>query len=230
MTVYLLGKEPVFPPAEEAGKDGIVAIGGDLSPERLIAAYSRGIFPWYSEGEPILWWSPNPRLVIFPDEIHVSRSLRRVLSRNLFTITFDRYFDTIIESCRQPRKYQRETWITVEMVAAYKRLHELGYAHSLEVWKDDEIVGGLYGVSLGACFFAESMFHRISNASKFGLVRLVEILSKLHFKLVDCQIPSSHLKIMGARELPRREFIHLLEESLKTDNIIGSWSYMEDYK
>lgn len=230
MTVYLLGKEPVFPPADEAGKDGIVAVGGDLSPERLIAAYSKGIFPWYSEGEPILWWSPNPRMVIFPDEIHISRSLKRVLNRNLFSITFDRCFDSIIESCGQPRKYQRGTWITVEMVAAYKRLHELGYAHSLEVWKDDVIVGGLYGVALGACFFAESMFHRISNASKFGLVRFVQILSKLNFKLVDCQIPSSHLKTMGAREISRSEFLDLLGKSLQMENLRGNWTYMEDHK
>lgn len=230
MAVHLLGREPVFPPVEEAGHDGIVAVGGDLSPERLIAAYSRGIFPWYSEGEPILWWSPNPRLVIFPDEIHVSGSLKRVLSRNLFTITFDRCFDSIIESCRQPRKYQRETWITVEMAAAYKLLHELGYAHSLEVWKDDVIVGGLYGVSLGACFFAESMFHRTSNASKFGLVRCVQILGKLNFKLVDCQIPSSHLKTMGAREISRSEFLNLLGESLQDETLRGSWAYLEDHK
>lgn len=159
MAVYLLGKEPVFPPADEADPTGIIAVGGDLSPERLIAAYSRGIFPWYSEGEPILWWSPDPRLVLFPDELHISGSLRRLLNRNPFEITFDRSFDAIIEACQQPRKYQGETWITEEMATAYKRLHELGYAHSLEVRKNDEIVGGLYGVSLGKCFFAESMFH-----------------------------------------------------------------------
>jgi leucyl/phenylalanyl-tRNA--protein transferase len=230
MTVYLLGKEPVFPPAEEAAEDGILAVGGDLSPERLVAAYSGGIFPWYSDGEPILWWSPNPRLVIFPDEIHVSRSLKRVLNRDLFTITFDRCFETVIESCRQPRKYQRETWITAEMVAAYKTLHELGYAHSLEVWSNDDIVGGLYGVSLGACFFAESMFHRISNASKFGLVRLVQILGNLDFKLIDCQIPSLHLKTMGAREISRGEFLNLLEEYLIKDRVAGSWSSLGDHK
>ncbi|MCK4942076.1 MAG: leucyl/phenylalanyl-tRNA--protein transferase [Candidatus Aminicenantes bacterium] len=230
MTVYLLGKEPVFPPADEADPIGIIAVGGDLSPERLIAAYSKGIFPWYSEGEPILWWSPDPRLVLFPDEIHISGSLRRLLNRNPFEITFDRSFDAIIEACQQPRKYQGETWITEEMITAYKRLHELGYAHSLEVRRNDEIVGGLYGVSLGRCFFAESMFHRVDNASKFGMVRFVQKLNELDFRIMDCQVSSSHLKTMGAREIPRKEFLDLLTESGQKENLKGSWSFLDDHK
>lgn len=230
MTVYLLGKEPVFPPADEADPTGIIAVGGDLSPERLIAAYSRGIFPWYSEGEPILWWSPDPRLVLFPDELHISGSLRRLLNRNPFEITFDRGFDAIIEACQQPRKYQGETWITEEMATAYKKLHELGYAHSLEVWKNDEIVGGLYGVSLGKCFFAESMFHRVDNASKFGLVRFVQKINELDFRIMDCQVSNSHLKTMGAREISRKEFLDLLDKSLQKENLKSSGSFLGDHR
>jgi leucyl/phenylalanyl-tRNA--protein transferase len=230
MTVYLLGKEPVFPPADEADPVGIIAVGGDLSPERLIAAYSGGIFPWYSEGEPILWWSPDPRLVLFPDEIHISGSLRRLLNRSPFEITFDRSFDAIIEACQQPRKYQGETWITEEMATAFKRLHKLGYAHSLEVRKNDKIVGGLYGVSLGKCFFAESMFHRVNNASKFGMVRFVQKLNELDFRIMDCQVSSFHLKTMGAREIPRKKFLDLLAESLQKENLKGSWSFLDDHK
>jgi leucyl/phenylalanyl-tRNA--protein transferase len=210
MTVYLLGKEPVFPPADEADPTGIIAVGGDLSPERLIAAYSRGIFPWYSEGEPILWWSPDPRLVLFPDELHISGSLRRLLNRNPFEITFDRSFDAIIEACQQPRK--------------------LGYAHSLEVRKNDEIVGGLYGVSLGKCFFAESMFHRVDNASKFGLVRFVQKLNELDFRIMDCQVSNSHLKTMGAREISRKEFLDLLDKSLQKENLKSSGSFLGDHR
>ena len=153
-----------------------------------------------------------------------------MLNRNPFEITFDRSFDAIIEACQQPRKYQGETWITEEMITAYKRLHELGYAHSLEVRRNDEIVGGLYGVSLGRCFFAESMFHRVDNASKFGLVRFVQKLNELDFRIMDCQVSSSHLKTMGAREIPRKEFLDLLTESGQKENLKGSWSFLDDHK
>lgn len=227
MTIFVLGKNSDFPPIENSRPDGLVALGGDLSPRRILNAYSRGIFPWFSDNSPILWWSPDPRLVLFPEELHVSRRMKRMIKKNVFRISFDRKFSEVIWNCRLPRRHELGTWITDEMETAYNRLYHSGYAHSIEVWKECEMVGGLYGVSMGNCFFAESMFYRVSNASKWGLIKLVEKLRELEFSFIDCQVASPHLKTLGAREIPRKEFLSLLEESLKQKTICGSWSFME---
>ncbi len=176
MPIFSLGDSRDFPPAETAGRDGLLAMGGDLSPRRLLRAYGRGIFPWYGEGEPILWWSPDPRFVLFPSEFHASGSLKKLLKRHAFTFTFDRVFAEVIAGCAQPRPDQQGTWITPAMRDAYVDLHRLGYAHSLEAWKDGELAGGVYGISLGRCFFAESMFHLEDNASKAALAVLAATL------------------------------------------------------
>ena len=170
MPLFMLNSKADFPPAVWAGPEGLLAVGGDLSPRRLLRAYGRGIFPWYSEGEPILWWSPDPRFIIFPAEMHVPRSCKKILNKKIFRLTFDRAFTEVIDGCARPRPDQNGTWITEEMRRAYIKLHRLGYAHSLEAWQDGKLAGGLYGVALGRCFFAESMFHFESNASKTALV------------------------------------------------------------
>jgi leucyl/phenylalanyl-tRNA--protein transferase len=227
MSVYILGNDPSFPPVEKSTKEGIVAIGGDLSSERLLNAYQNGIFPWYSEEGPILWWSPDPRLILFPDEVHISRSMRRLLNQNVFRISFDRNFLEVIKNCRQQRVDQEGTWINEDMIMAYHKLHRMGYAHSIEVWKNEILVGGMYGVSLGACFFAESMFYTVSNASKFGFIKFAQILNHLKFNLLDCQVTSPHLQSLGAREISRDRFLSLLKASLMKDTITGNWSFME---
>lgn len=212
MTVYALPEEPlVFPDPEEADPDGLVAVGGDLSPRRLITAYSKGIFPWYSETTPILWWSPDPRLVLFPPELHVSRSLRRVLNANRFELTFDADFQAVVSACSAtPRPGQHGTWLLPEMIQAYVRLHHMGLAHSVEAWEDGRLVGGLYGVALGRAFFGESMFYKEANASKAALVRLVRFLQHKGFLLLDCQQTTRHMLRFGAREIPRRRFLEML--------------------
>jgi len=223
MPLFMLNDKADFPPAAWAGKEGILALGGDLSPRRLLHAYGRGIFPWYSAGEPILWWSPDPRFIIFPAEFHVSRSLHKILNKKIFHLTFDRAFSEVIDGCARPRLDQNGTWITAEMRQAYVRLHMLGYAHSLEAWQDGELAGGLYGVSLGRCFFAESMFHLKSNASKVVLFALSRILKKMGFILIDCQVYSPHLAGWGARPIPRREYLKLLRRGLAYKTLRGSW-------
>ena len=225
MPIYLLGKDPVFPPAEMATKEGIIAVGGDLSVKRLINAYSQGIFPWYSEGDPIIWWSPDPRLVLFPEELHVSKSIKKILRKDLFRITYDTDFKEIIKKCQRLRENQDETWITDDMRDAYIKLHEAGYAHSVEVWKGDELAGGLYGVSLGKCFFGESMFFDVSNASKFGLIKFVQKLQELEFLVIDCQVKTKHLESLGAREIPRAEFLSILKKGLEYKTISGKWAF-----
>ncbi len=202
-------------------------MGGDLSPERLLAAYREGIFPWYSEGEPILWWSPDPRFVLFIHELHVSRSMRQFLKKKSVQITFDRSFNEVISSCSKPRRGQNGTWITKEMRQAYLNLHTLGFAHSVEVWKNGSLVGGLYGVSLGRLFFGESMFSDIPNASKAALIELHSFLSERGFSLIDCQIGSRHLASLGARFIPRTEFIRILKDSLQYDTLRGNWGTEE---
>jgi len=199
-----------FPDVELALKqpNGLLAVGGDLGVERLLCAYVRGIFPWFSEGQPILWWAPNPRTVIFPTEVKVSRSLRKVIRRETFEIAIDRTFTEVIRACAAPRSGQNDTWITNDMVQAYEGLHELGYAHSVEAWRDGKLAGGLYGVAIGGIFFGESMFSREAGASKAALVHLCA----LGFDLVDCQLPSDHIYSMGARDLPRIEFTRLLAQ------------------
>ena len=187
--------------------NGLLAAGGDLSAERLMTAYRRGIFPWYSEEQPILWWSPDPRAVLFPDELKVSRSLRKTLRQARFRISVDTAFTAVIDACSAPRRHDRGTWITPEMREAYRHLHSLGQAHSVECWHGSELVGGLYGVSLGRVFFGESMFSRMSDASKVALAHLRD----MDFALIDCQVPSEHLANLGAREIPRDSFLRLLD-------------------
>jgi len=216
MPIYLLTDELVFPDAGNATEEGILAVGGDLRPERLLLAYSSGIFPWYSDSEPIIWWSPDPRFVLFTGELKVSRSMRKILRQGVFSITFDKVFERVIAECKKiKRKGQRGTWITPEMQKAYIRLYKLGFAHSVEAWEDGELVGGLYGVSLGKVFFGESMFSRVSNASKACLITLVEHLAKQGFELIDSQVYTRHLETLGAREIPRSEYLILIKNLLR---------------
>lgn len=201
-----------FPPPELAldEPNGLLAAGGDLSPERLLKAYGLGIFPWYEEGQPILWWSPHPRTLLFPADIHISRSLRKTLRRGAMTVTFDTCFEEVMRGCAAPRRDSHGTWITEDMVEAYCRLHHLGHAHSVEVWQDDNLVGGLYGVALGSAFFGESMFSRVTDASKVAMVHLAGQLSLWGFGFIDCQVETSHLLSLGAVSVPRPTFQRLL--------------------
>ncbi len=214
-----------FPPLDQVGPEGLVAAGGNLSPEMLLSAYAQGIFPWYSEGQPILWWSPDPRFVLFPGELHLPRSLNRVLKRETFEIRCDSAFERVIEACRTvPRTWQDGTWITPEMLEAYRRLHEMGYAHSVEAYREGELVGGLYGVSLGAAFFGESMFADVTDASKVAFVTFVRRLQAAGFFLIDCQVYTEHLARFGAVNLPRTEFVRLLDRALEQPTWAGSWA------
>jgi len=215
MPVFRLTEELIFPPSYLAERDGLLAVGGDLSAERLLLAYRQGIFPWYTEKTPILWWSPDPRLVLFPAELKISISLRRVLRKNVFSVTFDRAFADVIRRCAEVRRARDDsTWIVPEMVTAYSRLHRLGYAHSVESWHEGELVGGLYGMALGRVFYGESMFTRKTDASKVALVHLVDLLTRGGFQLIDCQVTTAHLQSMGAREISRRRFLTLLAENI----------------
>jgi leucyl/phenylalanyl-tRNA--protein transferase len=216
-----------FPPVEQASLDGLLAVGGDLRPERLLEAYRHGIFPWYSDDQPILWWSPDPRTVLFPDKLHVSRSLKRSLRPGLFSVTLDRRFRDVMQQCAGPRLQYPDggTWITAEMLEAYTRLHELGYAHSVETWQEGQLVGGLYGVALGGAFFAESMFTRVPDASKVGLVFLVRQLHAWGFRIVDCQQSSLHVMRFGAEEISRRNFLDYLAAALTLPERRGRWQF-----
>lgn len=214
MAIYTLFDEPVFPHPEEAEPDGLLAIGGDLSVPRLLAAYSNGIFPWYSENSPILWWSTDPRLVLFPKDLHISKSLRRVLNSGRFTVTINNDFSQVITACSQSvRPGQDGTWIVPEMVEAYKDLHRAGVAHSIEVSRKGKIVGGLYGVSIGRAFFGESMFFLEPDASKVAFVHLVRHLVQYDFLLIDCQQTTDHLLRFGAQEIVRPFFLELLAQA-----------------
>ena len=203
---------PDFPPPEEAltEPNGLLAAGGDLEPDRLLTAYRRGIFPWYEEGQPILWWSPDPRAVLWPGELRVSRSLKRSVRNRGFTFRVDTAFDQVVAACAAPRTYGHRTWITHEMAAAYARLHRLGWAHSFETWHDDALVGGLYGVAIGRVFFGESMFTRSTDASKVALFHAVRFLRDLAFELIDCQVASAHTASLGATNVSRANFLELL--------------------
>jgi leucyl/phenylalanyl-tRNA--protein transferase len=202
----------------------LLAIGGDLCAKRLLLAYRQGIFPWYSDGEPILWWSPDPRLVLYPDEFHISRSLEKAIRRGNFDVTFDRSFERVIRECGRVRRETGEgTWIVAEMVEAYCGLHQAGVAHSVEVWEADRLAGGLYGVSLGRCFFGESMFTRVSNASKVALAALVAFLKVHDFGMIDCQVTTGHLQRMGAREIPRKTYLEELGRCLQAPTLAGRW-------
>jgi leucyl/phenylalanyl-tRNA---protein transferase len=215
-----------FPPPSEAltEPNGLLAAGGDLEPERLLAAYRRGIFPWYADGQPILWWSPDPRCVLRPGGVHVSRSLRRSLIKGGFELRIDTAFEQVVEGCAAPRHYTDSTWITAEMAAAYARLHRLGWAHSFETWRDGELVGGLYGVALGRVFFGESMFARATDASKVALVNLAKQLRERSFELIDCQVASAHVMSLGASTLPRATFLASLDEHCEPRGTPGMWS------
>lgn len=212
--------ESPFPPAETAldYPDGLLAMGGDLSPARLVNAYRHGIFPWYSDDQPILWWSPAPRCIIYPQQVHISRRLRRHYNQGRFSLTADQAFADVIEACAQPRRDHDGTWITDEMLAAYIHLHGLGIAHSVEVWVDDELVGGIYGLALGRVFFAESMFSKCKDASKVALVALCRQLQQWDFTLLDCQIVNPHLESMGATEISRKDFHQYLQTTTGPDH------------
>ncbi len=227
MPVFALGTSADFPPATRAGRRGLLAVGGDLSPRRLLRAYGGGIFPWYEEGQPILWWSPDPRFVLFPGEFHRGATLRKVLRRGGFSFAFDRDFAAVIDACARPRASEPGTWITPDMRRAYVRLHEQGYAHSLEARQGGELVGGLYGVSLGGCFFAESMFRLAGNASKAALAVLAATLAGMDFLVIDCQVPTPHLAAWGARSIPRRRYLQIVRQGLCRRTLRGSWAGIE---
>lgn len=229
MPIFRLPRAHAFPDPALAEPDGLLAVGGDLSPERLLKAYAHGLFPWYSTGEPILWWSPDPRWVLVPSELHVSRSLAKDLRRGRYRLGADEAFDRVVERCaRKPRPGQRGTWITAEMRAAYRRLHELGYAHSVEAWEGERLAGGLYGVSLGGVFFGESMFADRPDASKAAFAALCRTLAARGFGLVDCQVHTGHLERFGARGLPRADFLALLQAELRKPTWAGAWSLLPE--
>lgn len=217
----------LFPDVEYALRepDGLLAVGGDLSTERLLAAYRRGIFPWYSEGQPILWWSPDPRAMLSGDSLHVSRSLAKAIRRGGFELSLDRDFPAVIASCAAPRRGEPGTWITPEMSTAFVRLHRLGHAHSVEVWEGRQLVGGLYGVAVGRMFYGESMFSTRTDASKVALVALLRQLERWGFGPLDCQVQSPHLTRLGARPVPRRRFVELLERYCAQPPLAGPWSF-----
>lgn len=218
-----------FPPVHLADHSGLLAIGGDLSSQRILTAYRKGIFPWFGDMDPYLWWSPDPRFVLFPDALRVSKSMRPYFNQQKFKVTLDRNFPEVISACAETRQnVGGGTWITPDMVEAYTRLHKEGYAHSVEVWQDDRLVGGLYGISLGKMFFGESMFARVSNASKFGFITLVQALIKKDFQLIDCQQETRHLGSLGAQLIPRADFIALLEKNEGEETIVGNWGFLLD--
>ena len=228
MPVFRLSDDIEFPPAQFARDDGLLAVGGDLSEERILLAYRMGIFPWFSEDAPFLWWSPDPRLVLFPNEINISRSLKKLIRKNKFEVTLDTAFREVITSCAEIRLDNGdETWICNEMVDAYCRLHASGYAHSVEAWHNGRLVGGLYGVSLGRCFFGESMFAYEPNASKVAFAKLVTYLAEQDYDLIDCQVTTDHLLRFGAREISKAEFLMLLENSLKKPTRKGEWDFSD---
>lgn len=224
MAIYLLTDEVGFPDPHLASDDGLLAMGGDLSPERLILAYASGIFPWYSEGEPILWWSPNPRMVVYPQKFKVSKSLRQLIKRQTFEVRIDTHFEMVIHECaKMERENQEGTWITPEMEAAYLKLHKAGFAHSFETYLQGELVGGLYGISIGKAFFGESMFHQVSNASKVAYYHLVQFALQHDFQVIDAQQETDHLKSLGGELMERSDFLSLLDQVIASPTIRGSW-------
>lgn len=219
-----------FPPPELAliEPNGLLALGGDLSCKRLIQAYSKGIFPWFNEDEPILWWSPDPRMVLFPAELKITRSLRKALQKHDYQVSADRSFDQVIAACAAPRRNQGGTWINPGMIEAYRELHRMGHAHSVETWIDGKLSGGLYGVALGHAFFGESMFSRTTDASKIAFVHLVKQLARWRFGIIDCQMKTAHLASLGAREIPRTQFTRTVEELIHYRGVEGMWRLDND--
>jgi leucyl/phenylalanyl-tRNA--protein transferase len=227
MPVYRLSEtEIAFPPVDSAEPNGLLAVGGDLSVERLIQAYEHGLFPWFNPGEPLLWWSPDPRFVLFPEELKVAKSMRPYFNQRKFDVRFDTCFEAVIRACQRQRRNGQlsGTWITEDMVAAYCRLHEVGCAHSVEVWQSTNLVGGLYGISLGRVFFGESMFATVNNASKFGFITLVQRLQEQRFVLIDCQQQTQHLGSLGARAIDRKVFIDILQQNRESDYQFEKWT------
>lgn len=225
MPVFQLPDEPRFPHPDLAEPEGLLAVGGDLSVERLVAAYAQGIFPWYSRREPVLWWSPDPRMVLFPREFTLARSMRRVLNSGRFTVRCDTAFRAVVEGCAgTPRRHEKGTWIVREMVEAYCALHATGLAHSVEVWEGATLAGGLYGVALGRVFCGESMFSRADNASKSAFAALAAVLAAWDFLCLECQFHTDHLASLGAREIPRAVYLRLLEDSARSETRRGPWT------
>ena len=226
--IFPLQSTTSFPPVEYAEPDGLLAYGGDLSVEMLMAAYRNGIFPWYNPDDPILWWSPDPRPLFFPGKIRVTKSLRQVLNKKLFQVTFDWAFMQVMEACAEvPRPGQEGTWLTDEMKKAYEHLHKRDFCHSVEVWQGEELVGGLYGVVVGKSFVGESMFHKVSNASKVGFYYLSELLKSWDFHFIDGQVSTPHLLSLGAQETPRKEFLQMLKLATKEDTQCLPWKEMK---
>ncbi len=223
---WLYDDEYSFPDSALASPEGLLAVGGDLAPERLLEAYKQGVFPWYNEDDPILWWSPDPRFVLFPAELRVSKSMRPYFNQPKFQISFDQSFEQVMRACRQTKRAnQMGTWINEDMIRAYTDLYAMGHAHSVEVWQEGQLVGGLYGISLGKFFFGESMFSRVSNASKFGFISLVQWLQARDFQLIDCQQETTHLTSLGARAISRSDFIASLQDNLANHPLQpGRWS------
>jgi len=225
MPIFALSDELIFPDPK-LSEDGLLAVGGDLSAERLILAYKMGIFPWYNPGDPILWWSPDPRFVLFPDELKVSKSMRPYFNQKKYRVSFDQEFERVISHCAEVnRKGQNEpgTWITSDMAKAYLLLHRMGVAHSVEVWQEDRLVGGLYGIAIGQIFYGESMFSLSPNASKFGFITLVKRLRELGYSLIDCQQETGHLKSLGAKGISQHQFLQLLEANQSESTQLGRW-------
>ncbi len=225
MPIFRLSDRISFPPAHFASNSGLLAIGGDLSESRVLMAYRMGIFPWFSDDDPILWWSPDPRLVLVPQDIRISRRLRRTIRKGVFTVSSDTVFGRVIEECARIRiENAEQTWLVDDMVEAYTGLHEMGYAHSVETWHEGRLAGGLYGISLGGVFFGESMFTRVSDASKTALVALCGHLQKRGFDMIDCQMTTPHLMRMGGMEIPRKEFLKKLASSMQRPTDVGRWN------
>lgn len=223
MAVYLLSEELIFPNPSHAGNDGLLAVGGDLRPERLILAYRNGIFPWFSPDDPIMWWSPDPRCVLSTHNVKISKSMRNVLNQKKFKVIFDQKFEEVMRRCMEAKRKESGTWIGEDMIGAYLELYKLGFAHSVEVYENDILVGGLYGVSIGKMFFGESMFSSVSNASKVGLITLSRVLAEAGFDWIDCQLYTPHLGTMGAEVIDRRSFLELLTERVDEETIRGKW-------
>lgn len=223
MPIYKLGEKPMFPSGNLAEKDGLIAFGGKITVDFIIEAYSNGIFPWYNNDEPILWWCPNPRTVFFVNEIHISKSMKKLIKNQKYKITFDTAFDKVIENCKNTRK---ETWINEDIIKVYSELYKLGLAHSVEVWDNNKLMGGLYGLCLGKVFFGESMFSLEPNTSKLALISLGNFLNKEDFRIIDCQVHNEHLESLGAIEIGRREFLRILREDIVKKQKFDKWIYM----